>query len=132
MKARYECPHCNNGINVGDEIALVIKNDVGEKGLVFLKTELGNYNTNFSPGFSIIEGDLVKFSCPICHHNLTNKKNEQLAHFIQVDENDKRFNIIISQIFGEKCTYKAEEQQIVERFGEHWARYQNPDWMLLL
>jgi len=132
MKNKYLCSHCKKEINVDNEIVLIAKNDLGEKGLVFLKTKLGDYSSKFSSGFSVAEGDKVTFSCPICHHNLTNKKNNQLAHFIQEDENKKQFHIIISQIYGEKCTYKLEEQKIVETFGDHLSRYQNPDCFLLV
>ena len=132
MKTVYKCSHCDNPINVGEDIVLVAKNDIGEKGLIFLHTTLGNYSSKFSPGFQIVEGDIVKFSCPICHHNLTNKSEEKLAHFIQVDEDDKKFDIVISRIYGEKCTYKVEEHKVIETFGDDWMQYQNPDWFLLL
>ena len=132
MKTKYLCSHCNQPINVGEDIVLIAKNKDGDKSLVFLHTTLGDYTSKFNSNFSINEGDLVKFSCPICHKNLTNKKNDRLAQFTLVDENDKSFTINISQIYGEKCTYKVEEQQVIETFGEHLARYQDPDWFLLL
>ena len=131
MKTKYVCSHCKNNINVGEDIVLVAKNDIGEKGLVFLHTELGNYTTKFSPSFTIIKGDIVKFSCPICHQNLTNHKNERLAHFIQIDENNNEYQIVFSQIYGENCTYKIEKQEIKEYYGDHWNLYQNPDWFML-
>ena len=131
MKTKFVCSYCDETINVGNDIVLVAKNDVGQKGLVMLHTELGNYTTKCSPDFKIVEGDMVKFSCPICKHNLTNNKNERLAHFVQVQNEEKRFHIIISAIYGEKCTYKVEESKVIETFGDHWARYQNPDWFLL-
>ncbi len=130
MKTKYVCSHCNQNINVGEDIVLVAKNKNGKKSLVFLHTTLGNYTRKFNTDFLIDEGELVKFMCPICHSNLTNKKNNRLANFIMIDENEKRFNIIISQIYGEKCTYKAIEQEVLESYGEHLARYQNPDWFL--
>ncbi|MDA3890528.1 MAG: hypothetical protein PF517_02565 [Salinivirgaceae bacterium] len=131
MEAKYVCSYCDQTLNVGKDIVLVAKNDVGEKGLIMLHAELGNYTSKFSPGFSLIEGDLINFSCPICKHKLTNRKNEKLANFIHIDENEKKFDIVISAIYGEKCTYKIEEHEVIETFGDHWARYQNPDWFLL-
>jgi len=128
MKTNYLCSHCNHSINVGEDIVLVAKNDNGEKGLIFLHSELGNYSSKFSNGIIINKGDLVKLSCPVCHNNLTNLKNDRLANFIMVDENDKKFDIVISQIYGENCTYKIEEQKVTETFGEHWSLYQTPDW----
>jgi len=130
MKTKYVCSHCNQNINVGEDIVLVAKNKDGKKSLVFLHTTLGNYTSKFNPDFAIKEGDLVKFLCPICHANLTNKKHNHLADFTMIDENEKKFNIVFSQIYGEKCTYKIEEQKVVESFGKHLERYQNPEWFL--
>lgn len=131
METKYVCSYCDETISVGDKIVLVAKNEDGDKGIVMLHTELGNYTTEWSPGLNVKEGELVKLTCPICKHNLTNKKNERLAHFVQVSEEEKRYHIVISAIYGEKCTYKIEERKVIETFGDHWARYQNPDWFLL-
>lgn len=132
MKAKYVCSHCNQPINVEEDIVLIAKNKDGNKSLVFLHTTLGNYSSKFRYDFSISEGDLINFSCPICNQNLTNTKNNRMAQFTMIDENENKFNVIFSQIYGEKCTYKVEEKAIVETFGEHIAQYQNPDWFLLL
>ncbi len=130
MKAHYECPSCNNCINVGEDIVLVAKNEVGEKGLTFLHTDLGNYSSKFSCTFDIKEGEKLSFLCPVCHHNLTNHKNDRLAYVIYCDADNKQFRVIFSQVFGEKCTYKVEEHKVVENFGEHWNFYQDPDWFM--
>ena len=132
MKASYKCPFCDNNINIDENIVLIAKNKVGKRGLVFLHSDLGNYTSDFSDDFEVAEGDLLKLSCPICHQNLSNKKNDSLAHFIQVDEDGKEFKIVFSKVYGEKCTYKVEAQKVVKTYGEHLARYQNPDWFLLL
>lgn len=130
MKTKYLCPHCHNTINVGNDIVLRAKNENGDRGLVFLHTELGNYDSKFSTDYEIKEGEKVKFSCPICHHNLSNLKNEKLAYFTMVDEKEKEFTIVFSKIFGEKCSYKVEEKEVVETYGYHWAMYNNPEWFL--
>jgi len=130
METKYLCSHCENAINVGNDIVLSAKNKDGEKGLVFLHTDLGNYESKFSAEFKIREGEKVKFYCPICHHNLTNLKNEKLAYFTMVDENEKEFTIVFSNIFGEHCSYKVEEKEVVKSFGYHWAMYSNPEWFL--
>lgn len=132
MKPKYLCPHCRNAINVKNDIVLRAKNELDQKGIVFLHTELGNYTSKFSADFTIIEGDHVKFSCPICHHNLSNLKNDKLASLVLIDADEAEAKIIFSRIFGEKCTYKIEEAEPEETFGEHWGNYASPDWMLLL
>ena len=132
MKAKYLCSHCKQPINVDKDIVLVAKNEMGNEGLVFLHTELGNYTSKFCSSLNITEGDLVSFSCPICHHNLTNKNHESLAQFTLIDDDGKKFTINISKIYGEKCTYKVEEQKVVESFGEHLSRYLDPEWFLML
>lgn len=130
MKATFICPECRNSINVGEDIVLIAKNEFGQKGIVMLHTALGNYESKFSTDFTIIEGDKVKFMCPVCHHNLTNVKNENLAKFIMIDEKDKESFIVFSQIYGEKCTYKVEDKEVSERYGDHLGRYIDPEWFL--
>lgn len=128
MKTKILCSHCNHSINVGEDIVLVAKNAMGEKGLVFLHSKLGNYTSKFSSEFNTAEGESIRFSCPICHDNLTNLKNEKLADVILVDENNKRFQITFSKIYGEHCTYKIEEDVVMDTYGQHWSLYQSPDW----
>lgn len=130
MDIKYLCPSCENALNVGDNIVLKAKNSSGQKGIVFLHAELGNYDTRFSKEFTLSEGEKVKFYCPLCNHNLTNVKNERLAHFTMTDESEKEFTIVFSQIYGEKCTYKVEERQVIDQYGMHWSMYTNPDWFL--
>jgi uncharacterized protein YbaR (Trm112 family) len=130
MNAKYVCPDCKNSINVGNDIVLIAKNEFGQKGIVVLHTILGNYESKFSNGFSILEGDQVKFSCPVCHASLTHKKNDRLARFIQIDEKEKEAYIVFSQIYGEKCTYKIEEKEVTESYGEHLNRYSDPEWFM--
>lgn len=130
MKTKYLCPNCENALNVGDNIVLKVKNNFGQKGIVFLHSELGNYETDFSAEFTLIEGEKVKFYCPLCNHSLTNFKNDRLAHFTMIIDDEKEYTIAFSQIYGEKCTYKIEEKEVIEKFGMHWSMYTNPDWFL--
>lgn len=120
MEAKYLCPNCENALNVNDNIVLKAKNNSGLKGIVLLHSELGNYDTRLSAEFSLIEGEKVKFYCPLCNHNLTNRHNDRLAHFIMVDKDEKEYTIVFSQIYGEKCTFKVEERKVIDQYGIHW------------
>ncbi|MGD9994552.1 MAG: hypothetical protein AB7S69_14735 [Salinivirgaceae bacterium] len=130
MESTFICPECRNSINVNDDIVLIAKNDLGQKGIVMLHTTLGNYESKFSSDFTILEGDKVKLLCPICHHSLSHVKNQNLAKFIMINEEGKEYYIIFSQIYGEKCTCKIEEKEVKERYGEHLNRYTDPEWFL--
>lgn len=127
---KYLCPNCLTPLNVNNDIVLRAKNDIGQKGLVFLHSELGNYSSKFSADFTVVIGDHVKFSCPVCHHNLTNTKNERLASFICIDEANQESTIVFSQIYGEQCTYRVEQNEVRESFGDHFGLYNNPDWFM--
>lgn len=128
MKAKYLCSHCNHSLNIGDDIVLVAKNDMGEKGLAFLHADLGKYSCKMSEGFTYAENDAIKFSCPICHHNLTDLKNDQKANFILIDEKERKFDLVILNIKSENCTYKLDEQSISEKYDNQWMFYQSPEW----
>jgi len=130
METKYLCPHCENALNVDNDIVLKAKNNIGEKGLVFLHTDLGNYQSKFSIDFIVLEGEKVKFFCPLCNHNLTSLKNERLAHFIMVDADEKRFKIVFSQVFGERCTYVINECDDIQSYGDHLHLYLDPEWFL--
>lgn len=130
MKTKYLCPECKNSIHVGEDIVLVVKNEYDQQGIVFLHTTLGNYQSRFSSGFTMVEGDKLKLQCPICHASLGHKKNDRLAKLILVGEDEKEYFIIFSQIYGEKCTFKIEEREIKETYGEHLYRYTDPEWFM--
>lgn len=132
MRNRYICPKCRNNINIENNIILIAKNEFDQKGIVMLHTELGNYSTKFSSDFTIIEGDKVKFLCPVCHTSLSNLKNDCLASFNIIDENKKESVLIFSQIYGEKCTYIIEDMAVKKSFGEDVGKYINSDWILLI
>ncbi len=131
METKYLCPQCENALNVDNDIVLKAKNNSGRKGIVFLHTSLGNYSSKFSSEFTIMEGETVKFYCPLCNHNLTNLKNEKLAHFTMVDADEKEFTVVFSKIYGEKCTYVVKEKEVLKSYGDHLNIYTNPDWFLL-
>ncbi len=129
MKTRYLCPKCRNSLNIDSLIILSGKTRTGLKGIVMLKGELGNYASSFSEDFTIVEGNKVTFSCPLCHRIISDPKNKKLAHLIMVNEDNEESHIYFSQIYGEKCTYKIMGQEISDAYGEHKNLYR-PDWLI--
>jgi hypothetical protein len=128
MSVKYICPKCNNSVNIDDQIILTGKTKTGLKGLVILKSELGDYTTRFSDDLQIVEGNKVKLSCPICHACLATRKDKNLAHLKMIDENNKEATIFFSQVYGEKCTYKIEDKEVIS-FGKDKEHYR-PDWLI--
>lgn len=128
MKAKYICPKCRNSVNVGSRILLTGKTGTGLKGLILLNGELGNYTSAFSEDFEIVEGNKVKFCCPICHGSLSSRKHKNLAELILVDNNEE-IKVLFSEIYGEKCTYQITGKEIKRSFGDDRERYK-PDWII--
>lgn len=125
MSTKRICPKCRNSITVGNKVVLVGKTKNGLKGLVMLNAQLGDFRAVFSEDFSLVEGNVLKLLCPICHTNLSNSKNKNLAEIIYIDDSGKESTIIFSQIFGEHSTYRIEGNKIKESFGEHGNKYMN-------
>ena len=100
MKEKYICPKCRNSVNIGNRIILTGKTRTGLRGMIMIEGELGNYNSSFSDDFTIIEGNRVKFICPICHSSLSSWKRKNLAHLIMVENEDTEAHIYFSQIYG--------------------------------
>jgi hypothetical protein len=130
MEPIYYCPICNKSITVGNDIILIAKTDHHGQGIVFLHVELGNYESSYSSDFKPKSGELTHFHCPICHADLSLTENSNLAAFDRIDEDGRQASIIISQVFGEECTYKVEDQKVTMSYGQHISKYTNPEWYL--
>ncbi len=113
---KYLCPSCQNSVNVSDDVVLVGETKTGMRGIIFLSTELGDYRTEFSEDFSLVEGNVVKYSCPICHASLSTHKNK--AQLIRIDEEGNDSIIIFSEILGDHCTYEIKDDELTRSFGE--------------
>ena len=50
--------------------------------------------------------------------------HENLAKVLMLDEKNNEYEILFSEIVGEKCTYKIKEEDI-ELFGDHASKYMN-------
>ncbi len=131
MKVTYICPHCRGAINAGNNIILSAKTKSKDVGLILLHEEIGNYTSELSSSLSVDEGEVVDLFCPICHGSLNIPIKDSLAKYIKVDSNLKECFIIISRKYGERITFKVNENKHIETYGEKLSRFIDPDWFLL-
>jgi hypothetical protein len=123
MRNNYYCPICRSNMNIGTSVVFSAKSPDNEKGLIFLDTELGNYTKTTHPDFQLRKGVEYKFYCPVCHAKLNKEENSNLVRMYMTDEQGKEYEINISNIIGEHCTYKIEDKK-AEAFGPDAERYQ--------
>ena len=131
MKATYLCPHCRGAINAGNNIILSAKTKSKKVGLILLHEEIGNFASEQSSSLSVEDGEVVDLFCPICHESLNIPSKDILARYIRMDDDLKECYIIISRKYGEKVTFKVDENKYVETYGEKLSRFIDPEWFLL-
>jgi len=131
MKVTYLCPHCRSAINADNHIILSAKKSSDNKGLLLLHQEIGNYTNTHSDTLQVEEGDVVDIYCPVCHESLNIPYKDDLARYIRIDEDLKESYIIISRKYGERITFKVEDNKHVETYGEKISRFIDPDWFLV-
>ncbi len=125
MNRDYLCPKCHGHIKVGSHIIFTVITRNQKRGIMLLSPELGDYRTIHHPSLEFQPGDRVEFLCPICHANLTASEwHHNLARIVMIDEEGNRYDVVFSEIAGEKCTYKIGNDEI-ESFGENSAEYTN-------
>lgn len=123
MQKQFICPKCKYEINVADHIVFTAKNKDGKKGMILLHHDLGNYEVKHHENFKFAEGDMIEFSCPICHANLTAYDvNQNLARINMKDEDGDLHTILFSGIAGEKCTYVVKDSTVQE-YGDNKEKY---------
>ena len=125
MKNDYLCPYCKGKLNVKGNIVLAVRNQAQQRGLIFLNPKIGNYSSSTHPSFKLKEGEQLEIFCPMCHANLKAIEfDEHLAKISMMDESQKVYEIVFSEIVGEHCTYKLVEHS-VESYGEDKNQYVN-------
>ena len=95
-----------------------------------LHEKIGNYTVAMSSTLDIKSGEEVDFFCPVCSESLNNEKGENLASFIRVDEAGEESTIVISRIYGERCTFQVDDKKRIKSYGESVKKYLNPEWFL--
>ena len=131
MELTYLCPHCRGALNAKRNIILAARcvKDKENKGLVLLHEELGNYTVAMSSTLQAETGDEFDFNCPICHSSLNSPQGQALASIVQI-ANGEESNIVMSRIFGERCTFQIDDKKKVRSYGESVSKFVDPDWFL--
>ncbi len=123
MRNDYMCPFCKGYLKVKNSVIFSARKPDGERGILLLSPEIGNYTVRKHRSFNLCDGDRTDLYCPICHANLMAQNyNHNLARIISVDEFGEESIILISEIVGEKCTYIVHGKQ-VEKYGDDSTNY---------
>ncbi|MGB4204445.1 MAG: hypothetical protein WBJ84_02370 [Bacteroidales bacterium] len=122
MSNNYLCPSCKGYLNVGKYVVFSVTTAKNRRGLLLLSAELGDYSVISNPEFIVDEGEKTSFYCPICHASLECKRHSNLARVLMIDEKDEVYEVLFSEIAGEKCTFQVERSD-VRIFGEHSRLY---------
>jgi len=122
MENNFICPKCSAYLNIGKQLILSATTALGESGLILFNQELGNYTVESNPGFVIKQGEKYTFFCPVCKERLASKSHDNLSRIIMIDHENKQYEILFSQIAGEKSTYKIIGESI-ETFGDEQKKY---------
>lgn len=123
MKNEYVCPYCRGHLKVKNSVILAGRKENGERGLILLSPEVGDYTVRHHHGFLLNDGERTDIYCPICHANLMAQKyNNNLARLIAIDESGQQSEILISEIVGERCTYIVKSERM-ESFGDDSPNY---------
>lgn len=117
MERSFHCPFCHGQLLVNERIVLSARSDSGQRGLVLLTSDLGDYRAMKHPDFKVKEGEHVDFFCPICHSNLIVEKVNKKFTRVMMLEAGEEFEVLFSQIAGEKATYVVGEKTF-KAYGE--------------
>jgi hypothetical protein len=126
MTKNYLCPACKAHLMAGGHIIFVARTSTGDRGLLLLSPELGDYTVTHHPSLRYREGDQLDFFCPVCQHSLSMPgKADNLAEVIMQEKDGAEYLIVFSKTAGQKCTYKVKGSDLIEAFGEDAGNYTN-------
>ncbi len=126
---KFTCPYCFVQLNIDGQLILVGAFPNGQKGLVLLSDELGDYTVHISDDIQLEKGEKAHFSCPCCQKSLVYSKDKDFVRIVKRDEKNEEYSVVFSAIFGEHRTYKISEERTLT-YGESALKYQNPEWYL--
>lgn len=122
MQRKYFCPHCRGLLNPGTKVIFVIEHG-GDRGLLLLSPEVGDYAVVLAESFPIEPGTRNDFSCPICHHDLKSPANDNLVEILCRLPDGGEAKIDFSRVAGEHATFVCGPRG-VRSFGEHASLYE--------
>jgi hypothetical protein len=108
-----------------DHLILTLESETSDKrGLLMMNVGLGDYSYRNHPSLGIEDGETVEFFCPVCRANLKVPDiNDKLVRLI-LDMNDgKRFDVYFSRVAGEHSTFKIDQEDVIEQYGEDANAY---------
>lgn len=117
MEKRFHCPFCHSQLYVNERIILSAKTDAGQRGLILLTPDLGDYRAMKHPEFEVKVGEHVDFYCPVCHADLMVEKDKKQYTRVMMLDVGEEYEVLFSQIAGEKATYVIGEKTI-QSFGK--------------
>ena len=120
----FLCPKCRAQLVPNKKIVLLAKPSEGPSGLLLLSPQLGEYSATTHSAFKVNKGDKVDIFCPVCHADLGYHDDQNLAKIIMVDDRGEEYDIVFSEIIGQRCTYKIHGEEI-EKYGEDAEIYTN-------
>jgi len=122
MTNDYFCPFCKCQMRIKNALVFGVKSRDGKRGIIFLHPELGNYTKTTHPSFKLKTGEDYKFYCPACHAVLNTSEKNNLVKVNMTDKEGNHYDVFISNIIGEKCTYTVKDKQL-EAYGPDMERY---------
>lgn len=116
MKKVYLCPHCRAVLNPNVKIIFVV-DDGKRRGLILLSAKPGDYNMIVDPSFTLADGSLANFHCPVCDKSLTSPVNENFVEILLDQGGPRPSTVEFSRIFGEHATFIIDGKELTS-FGE--------------
>lgn len=123
----YNCPYCRAYLNVNGFIALNVKKEGENSGVILLSEKLGDYSSHINPKLHYEEGEMTWFYCPSCSKSLHMVEDESLVRILKKDEEDEEHTVIFSAINGKQLTHQISKERQLS-FGEHALKFVDPDW----
>jgi hypothetical protein len=117
MGRAYSRGRC--GARLNPDVKIILRAEVrGQRGLLLLSPQPGNYTVIVPDGLKLRHKDEVRFSCPVCAVDLTSKRDRTMAE-IRFRSADGTAGIVaFSREFGRHATYVITEEK-VKAYGEH-------------
>ena len=95
----------------------------GDRGLLLLSPELGDYAVVLAESFPIEAGTVCNFRCPICHGDLTSDGNDKLVEILTRQPDQTEVRVAFSRVAGEHATFVCGPRGVTS-YGEHAERYE--------
>lgn len=124
MNNKFYCPKCKSQISFDDNVVFSIRNNKGEKSLLVLSGELGDFSVKNKPEFLLNLEDMLEFYCPVCHESVSSRKSKEMASIIMKDLEDIECEVFFAKTLGKHSTYVIYDDR-VDTYGENIEEFMN-------